>query len=87
MIAAPVIWNLQAIREDIGDCTRCKLHTLGRRQVVFGAGHPDADLMFVGEAVRRPRRAIADEDDCGDGLQPRRGLHRERREVPPAGES
>ena len=28
---------------DIGDCTRCKLHTLGRRQVVFGVGNPDAD--------------------------------------------
>lgn len=48
--AAPVMWTLQAIREDIGDCTRCKLHTLGRQQVVFGAGNPDADLMFVGEA-------------------------------------
>ena len=31
-------------------CTRCKLHTLGRKQVVFGVGNPDADLMFVGEA-------------------------------------
>ena len=41
---------LLAIREDIGDCTRCKLHTLGRTQVVFGVGNPDADLMFVGEA-------------------------------------
>ena len=41
---------LTAIRHDIGDCTRCKLHTLGRRQVVFGVGNPDADLMFVGEA-------------------------------------
>ena len=48
--AAPVIWNLKTIREDIGDCTRCKLHTLGRQQVVFGVGNPDADLMFVGEA-------------------------------------
>ena len=38
------------VREDIGDCTRCKLHTLGRTQVVFGVGNPDADLMFVGEA-------------------------------------
>ena len=47
---APTIWTLQAIREDIGDCTRCKLATLGRRQVVFGVGNPDADLMFVGEA-------------------------------------
>jgi DNA polymerase len=41
---------LAAIREDIGDCTRCKLHTLGRQQIVFGVGNPDADLMFVGEA-------------------------------------
>jgi uracil-DNA glycosylase len=41
---------LRAIREEIGDCTRCKLHTLGRRQVVFGVGNPEADLMFVGEA-------------------------------------
>ena len=41
---------LSAIRADIGDCTRCKLHTLGRTQVVFGVGHPSADLMFVGEA-------------------------------------
>ncbi|HZP48988.1 MAG TPA: uracil-DNA glycosylase [Vicinamibacterales bacterium] len=41
---------LVAIRTDIGDCTRCKLHGLGRRQVVFGVGNPNADLMFVGEA-------------------------------------
>jgi uracil-DNA glycosylase family 4 len=41
---------LAAVRADIGDCTRCKLHTLGRQQVVFGVGNPDADLMFVGEA-------------------------------------
>ena len=41
---------LTAVREDIGDCTRCKLHALGRTQIVFGVGNPDADLMFVGEA-------------------------------------
>jgi uracil-DNA glycosylase family 4 len=41
---------LQAIRTEIGDCTRCKLHRLGRRQIVFGVGNPSADLMFVGEA-------------------------------------
>ena len=41
---------LAAIRADIGDCTRCKLHRLGRTQVVFGVGNPAADLMFVGEA-------------------------------------
>jgi DNA polymerase len=42
---------LAAIRAEIGeDCSRCKLHALGRRQIVFGVGNPDADLMFVGEA-------------------------------------
>jgi uracil-DNA glycosylase family 4 len=42
---------LAALRAEIGpDCQRCKLHTLGRTQVVFGVGNPDADLMFVGEA-------------------------------------
>jgi uracil-DNA glycosylase family 4 len=41
---------LTAIRDDIGDCTRCKLHAQGRTQVVFGVGNPSADLMFVGEA-------------------------------------
>jgi len=41
---------LAAVRADIGDCTRCKLHSLGRRQIVFGVGNPNADLMFVGEA-------------------------------------
>ncbi len=41
---------LAAVRADIGDCTRCKLHRLGRRQIVFGVGNPNADLMFVGEA-------------------------------------
>ena len=50
---------LAAIREDIGDCTRCKLHTLGRTQIVFGVGNPEADLMFVGEAPG------ADEDEQG----------------------
>jgi uracil-DNA glycosylase family 4 len=44
---------LAAVRADIGDCTRCKLHRLGRRQIVFGVGNPQADLMFVGEAPGR----------------------------------
>jgi len=43
--------TLEQLRVEIGpDCRRCKLHTLGRTQVVFGVGNPDADLMFVGEA-------------------------------------
>ena len=41
---------LVAVRTEIGDCTRCKLHTLGRRQIVFGVGNANADLMFIGEA-------------------------------------
>jgi uracil-DNA glycosylase family 4 len=41
---------LAAIREEIGDCTRCRLHGLGRQQIVYGVGNPEADLMFVGEA-------------------------------------
>ncbi len=45
--------DLASIRADLGDCTRCKLHTLGRRQIVFGVGSPEADLMFVGEAPGR----------------------------------
>jgi uracil-DNA glycosylase len=42
--------TLEFVREDLGDCTRCKLHALGRRQIVFGVGNPHAELMFVGEA-------------------------------------
>src|SRR5262245_59349171 len=43
--------TLAAIKADIGDdCRRCKLHKLGRKQIVFGVGNPNADLMFVGEA-------------------------------------
>ena len=43
--------SLDSIREEIGPaCTRCKLCTLGRSQVVFGVGNPKARLMFVGEA-------------------------------------
>ncbi|HEY0875454.1 MAG TPA: uracil-DNA glycosylase [Vicinamibacterales bacterium] len=47
--APPRTWTLAEIREEIGDCTRCKLHALGRKQIVFGVGNPNAELMFVGE--------------------------------------
>ena len=42
------IETLAAIREDLGECTRCKLHA-GRTKLVFGVGDPGAGLMFVGE--------------------------------------
>jgi uracil-DNA glycosylase family 4 len=51
--------GLKAIREDIGDCTRCVLHKQGRKQIVFGVGNPEAELMFVGEGPG------ADEDEQG----------------------
>jgi DNA polymerase len=41
---------LAAIRDELGDCTRCKLHAQGRKQIVYGVGSPAADVMFVGEA-------------------------------------
>lgn len=40
--------SLKAIREDIGDCHRCKLHE-HRKTIVFGEGNPHAQLVFVGE--------------------------------------
>jgi uracil-DNA glycosylase len=52
---------LALLKDEIGpDCTRCKLHTLGRKQVVFGVGNPHAELMFVGEGPG------ADEDQQGE---------------------
>jgi uracil-DNA glycosylase family 4 len=50
---------LEAIRQEIGDCTRCALAGLGRNKIVFGDGDPDARLMFVGEGPG------ADEDAQG----------------------
>src|SRR5688572_30522582 len=58
---------LAVVRADLGDCTRCKLHTLGRKQIVFGVGNPNADLMFVGEAPG------ADEDVQGEPFVGRAG--------------
>jgi uracil-DNA glycosylase family 4 len=40
--------SLEAIREDIGDCRRCRLHE-HRKTIVFGEGDPQAKLVFVGE--------------------------------------
>ena len=49
---------LKLIREEIGDCTRCKL-SQGRNKIVFGDGDPNAKLLFVGEGPG------ADEDASG----------------------
>ena len=51
---------LRVIADEIGpNCQRCKLGTLGRRQIVFGTGDPHAELMFIGEGPG------ADEDAQG----------------------
>jgi uracil-DNA glycosylase family 4 len=65
-VADPVA-ALKLIREDLGDCTRCKLHQLGRQQIVFGVGNPRAELMFVGEGPG------ADEDAQGEPFVGRAG--------------
>ena len=44
--------TLEAIREEMGDCRRCKLHST-RTQIVFGTGNPQARLVFVGEGLGR----------------------------------
>lgn len=41
--------DLLALREEIGDCKRCKL-SKQRKNIVFGEGSPEASLMFIGEA-------------------------------------
>ncbi len=50
--------TLEQIREDLGDCQRCRL-AKGRKTIVFGQGNPRAELVFVGEAPG------ADEDEQG----------------------
>jgi uracil-DNA glycosylase len=68
--AFPIIHDkvaaLREIREDLGECTRCRLHK-GRTNLVFGVGNVNADLMFVGEGPG------ADEDAQGEPFVGRAG--------------
>ena len=57
---------MQVIREDLGDCTRCKL-SQARTNIVFGVGDPHARIMFVGEGPG------ADEDAQGEPFVGRAG--------------
>ena len=50
--------SLLKIVQDIGDCTRCRLHE-ARNKIVFGSGNEQARLVFVGEGPG------ADEDAQG----------------------
>ncbi|HUY18819.1 MAG TPA: uracil-DNA glycosylase [Candidatus Binataceae bacterium] len=58
--------DLDALREFIGDCQRCKLAP-GRTNLVFGVGNPGAELMFVGEGPG------AEEDARGEPFVGRAG--------------
>ena len=57
---------LDALRAELGDCTRCGLHQ-GRRNIVFGVGNPNAKVVIVGEAPGR------DEDLTGEPFVGRSG--------------
>src|SRR5579871_1485389 len=50
--------TLEQVRADLGECTRCKLHST-RHSIVFGSGNPKAEVVFVGEGPG------ADEDAQG----------------------
>ena len=65
-LLSPAAIRLNEIRADIGDCTRCKLHS-GRTHIVYGVGNPEATLMFVGEGPG------ADEDVQGEPFVGRAG--------------
>jgi DNA polymerase len=58
--------TLTQVREELGECTRCKLRQ-GRKTIVFGVGNPKAWLVFVGEAPG------ADEDQQGEPFVGRAG--------------
>ena len=58
--------ELTAIEDEIGDCARCGLGS-GRTCLVFGAGNPDAEVMFVGEGPGY------EEDKCGEPFVGRAG--------------
>jgi len=64
--SAPGRETLDAIRDDLGDCRRCKLCNT-RKNIVFGVGDPRARLMIVGEGPG------ADEDEQGEPFVGRAG--------------
>jgi DNA polymerase len=57
---------LRVIREDLGECTRCRL-SQERTNIVYGVGDPHARIMFVGEGPG------ADEDAQGEPFVGRAG--------------
>jgi DNA polymerase len=58
--------GLRLLQEELGECTRCRLHE-GRTKIVFGVGNPDPDILFIGEGPGR------DEDLQGEPFVGRAG--------------
>ena len=94
---APEDDTLLKIREDMGDCRRCRLCE-ARKTIVFGVGNEGAKLVFVGEGpgadedaqgipVCRPRGSTPDPDDRQHGRErgnpdpARRRVYLQRRQV------
>ena len=91
--------RLDEIAAQVRVCEECPLCE-SRTQTVFGVGDPAARLLFVGEgpgfdkadiprrptgrALRGASRSTPGSYDSGHGFEPSRGLHCQRRQVPPA---
>ena len=59
--------SLETFADEIKDCQKCKLLASTRKQIVFGTGNPNADVVVVGEAPG------ADEDEQGKPFVGRAG--------------
>jgi DNA polymerase len=79
--------KLLAIREEIGDCQRCKLAPT-RTNIVFGSGNPNAELVFVGEApgFEEDRQGLPFVGRAGQ-LLTRRRIHLQYSQMPATRES
>lgn len=72
---------LRRLREDLGDCRRCKL-SKGRKNIVFGEGNPYAKLIFIGEGPGKDediqgRPFVGEAGQILDSLINKRGWRRE----------
>ena len=59
--------NLYKIKNDVSNCLKCQLGKV-RKNIVFGVGAPNADLMLIGEAPGEK------EDEIGEPFVGRAGV-------------
>jgi DNA polymerase len=72
---------LRSVREELGECTRCKLHGF-RKTIVFGEGSEQSGLMFIGDAPGEEedlqgRPFVGQEGSLLNSLIERMGLQRQ----------